>query len=246
MESLAKLSFVATSLVMLTVGGRLLWAWRRTRAVPELAIGLAYSLGMVGLFLTIAMTHRTLAGHDVFGAWYAGHCGIVLGQATLILGVWRIFRPNSARAAATAWTAVAVCAATMGWTFFRDEAYVYTEVDSYLLLTTAISVFSYSWIAGESLWYASQLNRRRALGLSDSLTVARFVLWGFGGGSVVVVSLLSIFSVAAYGEGLSHVPWIFMLTQGMLVISCTSTWFAFFPPVFYRRLFEASDQHVTA
>ena len=61
-----------------------------------------------------------------------------------------------------------------------------------------------------------------------------------------MISVLSIFSVAVYSEGLSHVPWIFALTQMVLVISCACTWFAFFPPIFYRRLFEASAQQATA
>ena len=54
MAVLAKVSFLATSLVLLVVGLRLLRVWRRTCQVPELTMGVAYVLGIAGLVLLVA------------------------------------------------------------------------------------------------------------------------------------------------------------------------------------------------
>ena len=50
---LTRLGFLVTNVVMMVVGVRLLWAWRRVRTAPELAIGIAYCLGTFGLVLLV-------------------------------------------------------------------------------------------------------------------------------------------------------------------------------------------------
>ena len=97
----------------------------------------------------------------------------------------------------------------------------------------------------ESLLYSKQLERRRGLGLSDTLSVWRFRLWGISGLAAAMTALLSLLSIQVYSLGLSRVPWIFAVTQLFLIVSSVGTWFAFFPPAFYPRMAQRSDTSPT-
>jgi hypothetical protein len=246
MEALAKLSFVVTSLVLLVLGLRLLWVWRRTRQTPELAIGLAYATGIAGLFLLVTAVRRAELGQPVMGLWIAGHVGIQAGQAALLVGIWRIFRPGSRRAAGLAAAGALLSVLAIALAASRRAPDLYTEVTPLILLTTGIPMLSYGWIAAESFLYAGRLRRRLAIGLTDTLTVWRFRRWGWGGVFAWCVSPLSLFSVLVYQQGLSHVLWIFGLSQLLLVAACSNTWLAFFPPAFYVRMAQRRDAPASA
>ena len=61
MEVLAKLGFLATNVVMFVVGVRLLWAWRRVRTAPELAIGITTTYSYMDLGGSIADSAQFLS-----------------------------------------------------------------------------------------------------------------------------------------------------------------------------------------
>jgi hypothetical protein len=241
MEVLAKLSFLVTSLLLLFVGVRLLWIWRRTREIPELVIGLAYSLGIVGLFLLIAAGTQARAGEDAFGLWLVGHVLVESGQAALVVGVWQIFRRSARWGAVCASACVALCVLNVAHAVWRGEIETYVQVNLHNLLTTGISVGVYLWIMVEALHYSALLRRRRAVGLADTLSVWRFLCWGVGGAAALPTPLLNVFSIVVYQQGLARVPWIFMVVQGFLIISSLGTWLAFFPPHRYKRWVGSFD-----
>jgi hypothetical protein len=240
-DALAKLCFLGTSLIMLVVGARLLWVWRRTRQIPELVVGIAYALGVLGLFTLITAGALSREGREVFSLWIFGHAAVMVGEAALVIGVWRIFHPKARWAARTAAFGIGICGLCIAVGALRGEVEAYAQINAVNLLTTAAGVFSYGWVATAALRYTSQLQRRRRLGLADTLIVWRFRLWGVSGTAAAMVSLLSLYSAIAYQVGLSRVPWIFMAVQGLLILSSWGTWFAFFPPAFYRRLAAARE-----
>ncbi len=245
MEALAKLSFVGTSVLMLVLGLRLLSVWRRTRQIPELAIGVAYVLGIGGLFLLVAADALILAGKDALGVFLCGHCAAQLSQAGLIVGVWRIFRPKQALGAVLATAGIGLCMASIAVAVFRGEAERYTEINAHQVLTTLLGVFSYGWIAVESLRYSAQLRRRRALGLADTLYLWRFRCWGVGGVTAATLGPLASSSVAICHSGVANVTWLFVTMQVLMIVTSTTTWFAFFPPAFYRRRAAAHGAEVS-
>jgi len=241
MDALAKLSFLATSLLLLFVGVRLLWVWRRTREIPELVIGLAYSLGIVGLFLLVAAGTRARAGEDAFGLWMTGHVLVESGQTALVVGVWQIFRRSARWAKACAGSVFVLCVLNVAHAAWRGEVETYAQVNGHNLLTTAIATGVYLWITVEALRYSTLLRRRRAVGLADTLSVWRFMGWGVGGAAAITTPLLNLYATAFYQQGLARVPWIFMVTSGFLIISSIGTWLAFFPPHRYKRWAESFD-----
>ena len=149
--------FVCTSLLLLGVGVRLLWVWRRTRMVPELAIGSSYVLGIVGLAFLVVADDIGRAGKDAFAAYLIGHLTIELSQAALILAAWRIFgrRPLWIPA-----IGIGMCAASMLNAMIRGETEQYSELNFNNLSNIFTGFYAYGWIALESLLYSKQLARR--------------------------------------------------------------------------------------
>ncbi len=242
MVAFSMASFVFTSTLLLVMGLRLLWVARRTRMVPELSIGLAYSLGTVGLAALVAASQMTLGGGNGYPIWIIGMATLMAAAAALIVGVWRIFQPSAGWAAALAGAGLLLCVVAVFAQLRPGVQPTYDGMDLGSGLARAAALFSYAWVAVESFRYSAQLRRRRAVGLADSLGVQRFLLWGVSGTLVGIVTCIAVYTQAVLHLGLAHVPEAFLVSQVLLIGSSLGTWFAFFPPGFYQRWAMAGDE----
>ncbi len=245
MESLAKLSFFATNLLMLSIGSRLILAWIRTRQMPELSIGLAYTLGTLGIAGLVVSSELARSGQENFLLWFAAQCLILASQSALVLGVWKIFRPMAFWATVAAMIGFLLNASGIGTAVWRSHPELFVELNPHNVITTLAALYSFAWLTFESLRYASLLKRRQRLGLANALHQSRFLCWGMGGIAAGMVAPLSLLSAAVYRVDLVQVNWIFLLTQLLLVVSSISTWLAFFPPAFYCRWVYGGEEHAS-
>jgi hypothetical protein len=232
-------SFLAVSLA---VGTRLLLLARRTRKLPELAMGLNFLVaGFIGYALLVAaeslyLFPKSLAGYGSF----FGVTGISFGGAFVCLFTQRVFRTNS-RVALTALVLLS------GW--FALSSYgswvlnVEKEQQGFGVWLgrwgSNVGMFAaYGWSTVESLRYYALMRRRVRIGLADPLVANRFLLWGIGTLATLLVSLLYI---GAQFLGHYEMPASLIGISSTLVLaSAIAEWLAFFPPRSYRERFVSA------
>ena len=230
--------FVTVSTV---VSARLLALWRRTRALPELLIGVTVAcLGPVGFGLLaggrmLAVESTALAA----ALTAAGSTAAVLGTISLSIFNWRVYRPDSlwvarmtAAGALVLLTALAIVASSQG--FARGEPLGWSQARGGMLSAVML------WGAIEAFRFYGAMRKRLRLGLADPLVTNRFLLWGLsswaagqGAGIAVVVQFLLGATALA-----SPVVVLTMSAHGL--VSALTMALAFMPPRFYRELFPAA------
>ena len=213
---------------------------RRTRAVPERLLALAFGgLFCVGYPLAGASRAPGLAlTHEGSLLFAMGAIGMVVGVSALGRFPYVVFRPDTPWARGLAvLIAVSGSAGGIGCAVAVTRASTQTEmvrnIQVWALALVGAVFAAYLWNALESLRYYGNMKRRVALGLATRETTHRFLLWALASGASVV-SLASIMVIRASGGAiLDPIP--------MAIISCTTfvtttCWcLAFFMPESYRR-----------
>lgn len=227
------------SVVGLIVCGRMLMLARRTREIPEFAMG--------GGLLSIMVLGAPLSGisqmPNLQGSYLGDGlliCGLAfcdIGIWLLYLFTWKVFRPSAAWARAVIYgLAVSLVVLTIFQLSSTFEGGTASEIrvrtQPYGLTFIAVVVLNFLWGSIESLYYYRQMLRRLALGLASPVVVNRFLLWGIGG-ATAVVTCLGLMVVTALGKNLLHDP----LGQLMLGIGASlvaTCWYlTFLPPRAY-------------
>lgn len=229
----ATLAFVVVSAL---VGTRLLRLARRTRQVPELALGLAFVLVgavgyPVGLLSILAGVPEPLAR----GMFAVANLSTAVGSAAVFVFTAAVFRPEARWARTLVWLAAVLLAVQAAFGIARaiaaDPAR-FGEPDLGFSARQAITAFSYGWTAWEAFRYRALLVRRLALRLADSVVVNRFMLWAIAGvGAFAGSSVMSAVSLAGVP------PWQDPIALGAVGLggftSAVCAWLAFMPPRAY-------------
>lgn len=233
MGAFALLGFGAFVAVSLSVGLRLLLLARRTREVPELAIGgalFAGGLGYCGFISAFAL--RALPDLAVRPVHAIAAGGLDIGILALVLGVWRVFRPGS-RVAAGGFIATAAAltlhfAASLA--SFDPSGH---RTPFVFWLFNAVGASAYGWSAFECFRYHGLLRRRARLGLVDDDLVNRFLLWALAGSCGFLLFAVGMLNRIAANGGVHTAV---LLSQSILGLGAgVCIWLAFFPPAFYVR-----------
>lgn len=228
------------------VGLRLLGLARRTRRLPELAIGASLLLlGGVGYPLTILA--RNGVGGPEGSEWLLG-AGFLfenVASAAMALATWRTFRPDARWARALfAALAAALGSSWVAQAIAGDFAPGAAPSPLYWL-AFAGRALPFAWSAAESWHYHAKLQKRLALGLADPVVTDRFRLWALNTTSVSIA--FAIFGVAvAQGIPVSSSPGVLASSSIVGLISGVSMWLAFLPPEWYLRRFEGAGAAVAA
>lgn len=229
-------SFIAVSLVL---GVRLLALARRTRQLPELAIGLNFALaGAVGYSLLLAAESLRLFPDRFAGlASFAGVTCISVGAAAIGLFSQRVFRPGSAAARAllaalTSWLALGVYGS---WVLHVEQTA--TGAGAWLgrWAPNLGMLAAYAWSSGEPLRYWKLMRRRATVGFGDPLVANRLLLWGAGTLAVSTVTALHLLAQLAGHYELP--PALVPLASLLVLATAILEWLAFFPPRAYRVRF---------
>lgn len=238
-EILGMIGFGSFLAVSLAVGTRLLLLARRTRKLPELAMGLNFLLaGFIGYALLVAaeslhLFPERLAGYGSF----VGVTGISLGGVLVCLFTQRVFHAHSR-------VALAALLLLGGW--FALSSYgawvlnVEKEQQGFGFWLgrwgTNLGMFAaYGWSTGESLRYYALMRRRVRIGIGDPLVANRFLLWGIGTLATLLVALLYI-GTQLFGH--YELPASLIgVSSTLVLVSAIAEWLAFLPPRSYRERF---------
>jgi hypothetical protein len=221
-------------------GARLLWLARRTRQLPELALGSSLLLmGAIGYPLAVA-ARRGAFGADATAAWVlAGALAIQnLGCFGAFVLNWRVFRPGARWAAGLTATGGAVFVASVAAPIFAAGASGPDYDGGWYYAGLGARTAGFAWAAVESLRYHGLMRRRLALGLADPVVTDRFRLWGIA--SAATVAGFAIFLAGRLaGPHMGESPPVLAATSCVGLVAATSLWLAFLPPAAYLRRLAA-------
>lgn len=236
---LSILGFVLFVGVNFVVGSKLLLLAKRTREVPEFAIGAATFAGGIGYcFYVLAIATPTASGALRFPTFVAAISCLDLGVVFQLLGVWRVFRPSKSWAAAAFVVGAALLAIHFVVAIVHYEPSGARGVLAFWLFN-GVAAASYAWASVECFRYHDILRKRARLGLSEPEMVHRVLLWGCAGTSALLLMGLAMLNRSLNEVGID--PRI-MAGQSLLgIIGSMSIWLAFFPPAAYLRMLLGSE-----
>jgi hypothetical protein len=249
-ELLALASAVAFVAVGATVGTKLLWLARRTRALPETLVGASLFLlsAVAWPLLLVVSAPEPPPGAVLRAAWAGAALAMAFGWSGVFLFTWRVFRPGVGWGRWLAGLGISVelaagLAGVVRAVGLADPLELRTASASGLVLLLGALVV-YAWTAFESFHYRALLRRRIPLGLADPLVADRFGLWGytglFGFGSIAPAVLAQL----SGGDPNSLASHLVVGVFGLL--SSVVLYIAFLPPAAYVRHVRARAQSLAS
>ncbi len=246
MQLLAAVATLAFVVISALVGVRLLLLARRSGAVPELALGLAFFLvGALGYPLGLLSVAPGLPEPAARALFALSQLATGVGSAAVFVFTRGVFRPDAAWARWLVRVAALVLALQTAFGVARAieaDATQFATPDFGFSLRQAVTAFSYAWTALEAFRYRALLVRRLAFGLAEIEVVNRFLLWAIAG----IGAFAGSFTMSAVSLG-GALPWEDPLALsavglgGLVAALCTAL--AFTPPRAYlawvRARFEA-------
>jgi hypothetical protein len=225
--------------VLWALSVRLARAANRSRALPELLVGIYFLLVPVGISLSIRVGR-----FDPEAAWIvraASNLLFTAGGVALTLFAWSVFRRDARWARVLAFAGSAALLLT--WAIAIPLGIYASDLSLFLLLPVYVS---YVWVFAESLRSFLAFRRRERLGLADPVVVNRFLLFAIWTGSVGAITLLgvggSILHVARGtfhdGGGLAD-PLILGVTRLLALPIAVSIFLTFLAPARYHAWLRA-------
>jgi len=237
MTSLLAVGALAMIAVDAVVGVRLLMLARRTRQIPEAALGTAFLLlGAIGYPLT-TLARRGVFSSDTVNAALTGSGLLVQDIAGLavVLATAQTFRGGSRRArVAVAVAAVWFAASWLGQ--LVTSGFGPLEANFAYAAGLAARTAAFGWASFEAFRAYGQGRKRLRLGLAEPLVVDRFLLFGLGMGGVFAAFVVFIIGRLTTANP-SAAVWVLAATGVLGIAAAIPTWLAFVPPAAYRRRF---------
>ena len=234
-------STVAFCAISAVVGARLLLLWRRTRARPELLLGvgifLTASLGY-GLMIGASIARQGLASPPPILTWVTG-AGWILhdaGVVCVVAFVLHVFRPGVRWARMLA--VLLLCCLGLGLLLYaQGGGFVHGRTEGFGFWISFAAIGSYPlWGATEALVYWRRMQRRREIGLADPLVTNRFLLWGIAS-LCTAAAVWSVTFPALLGLPLARqqelMPITLFVTAWFGTGAVIAYWLAFLPPRWY-------------
>ena len=221
------------------VGIRLLVLAYRTRGVEELLCACGFTfIGLLGYPASIASGYGMgTVGDVIFPAYLWGTIWTNLGIWSFYAFTWRVFRPAERWALGFTLAAGVVLATgcianivTLLTSPANASSFEVTHGWTRLLQVGSVSCFA--WTTWEAARQYFMSHKRRAIGLGDSVSSNRFLLWGVFGGSTLILS--GVFAVIHHlGIPSATSPMMHVTTAVMGLISSVAIYLAFLPPKAY-------------
>jgi len=228
MTQMLGLGILAMVLADAVVGVRLLSLARRTRQLPELALGSALLLlGVAGYPLSIA-ARRGLGGEEWAGPLLVTALA-AQNLACLCIHVtnWRVYRPASLPARCAVGAAALAFAASL---LLPSDC----DAGAWYYVGYAARLTAFVWAAAEAFAYHARLRRRLRLGLADPVVVDRFRLWAIATSTTCVGFLVFLYGRLGPTSVAESAP-VLIATSLVGILAGTTIWLAFLPPEAYLR-----------
>ena len=248
MQLLALPGFVAFFFVSLWVGARMLAQWRRTRALPELLLGLGVlGIGPVGFGLVMLAAAAGARQPDA-PSLLAGLSALAVGGGASAKAIfnWKIYHPGSRAVAAVAFAAIALLVvAIVGDALTTGFAPAAWMQPGWMLVRQGVQIGVLLWGACEALGWWLRMRRRLRIGIADPLVANRFLLWGIGAGMAGSGSLIGMLVGLAYGQPMSELPLLTLVLSLCGLVSAVALWLAFAAPEWWKLRIRNQAQNAS-
>jgi hypothetical protein len=237
-QVLGAVGLLAFAVSSVTIGVRLLLLGRRTRGIPELAIGSGFVVGCIFGYVpeTIVLSTDVMSPARESLVLAVTQVAIRLAAISVLVFTWKVFRANEDWAKGFAiLIAVALAMSWVAFPYTRIEAQSGRDIFWYDFFAVARSA-AIAWGAFESLIYYAGSRRRLSLGLADALVTNRFLLWGIGLASLTLL-MASTLLASAVGIDPAVPGWVLLESLAGLVGAAT-LWLTFFPMKAYKAFVE--------
>jgi len=220
------------ALVGLAAGLRALGLARRTRRLPEAAVGLALLLyGPFG-YVPVVLGRQLGNGSGAVASATVlmGVVAQTLGAACLYLFIWRLFAAH--RRTGLAWLLLALallCTGAVADVTFRLWAALDGGGWSYLGSVGA-RTGALLWASVESLRWHARMRRRQRLGLAHPVEAQRFLLWAVASGAGGAAMLLWVAVLEWTGVSPATQPAANAAISVLALGAAGALWLTFFPP----------------
>jgi len=240
--ALLGLSALASVVVSLVLGVRLLRLWSRSRQLPELAIGSSFIFaGVMGYIATVFGNPGTVALPDAVAYWVmvSGIGLISVGVGLTYFFVWKVFRPDAAWARWLFWVASVTLLLTVAP--ISGDSGVVVQVNIMTVVGDLVRFGGGAWGACESLRYFGLMRKRMRVGLAEPAVTNRFLLWGgasLATGTIFLVTSTAVRLALSPADG-SVTPGVMTLISLLTLVTAVSQWLAFLPPARYTCWIES-------
>ncbi len=237
MELFSLASFLAVLIVGTTVGCRLLLMARRTRKLPELAIGIACLTMAVGGVMLSPIIYFADSWPDwlIFAISITSKIVFAVGAAAICFVSWQVFRPGRVWAACACAVASLAMLAAILVQALRGDATTHWALLPENHVLWWVRIAAYAWAGFESLRYAAMMRRQARLGLGDPLVAAQIRLWGVA--SSAIAAMVTLWAVAPHLGHISVRDWPtgMFVANSLGLVAASSLHLAFLPPLAWRR-----------
>jgi hypothetical protein len=243
---------IAQTIFLLTafgVGGLLLSRAHRSGDRHQRLLGwhliLAMGVGYLLLSIAIATIELGIEMNPTLRGVLVGLGNLATGAglcATLIF-TREVFRPESTWARATVWLLAGLMAAGFA-VYGLTGGFPSARYDSWGAATMMAGIVGTNvWVSWEPLRYYLLMRRRLKLGLAEPLVVDRFLLWGVGSASRLVLVLFGVGSALFVRNlepdaALALAKLVLVGTSICGLVASISYWLAFHPTPAYQRWVE--------
>ncbi len=244
MGSIVWVGFIAFFVASLAVGIHLLTLWWRTRALPELLIGLGVlGIGPVGFGLsTVGTRMLERNGDDMTAQAIMIASTVALYGGTIAKGVfnWRVYHPSSTPVRTVIYAGIGLLALGFIARLLVFGGRPPSPSHPLALSQSLVQIAVLLWGSYEAIRYFSMMRKRIALGMADPVVCNRFLLWGIGAFAAGFGSLLAtgVRLVIAPEAAAPLEPWVLASSSAHGSVAAVAMWLAFVPPSAYVRWIE--------
>ena len=248
MQLLALPGFLAFFFVSLWVGVRMLAQWGRTRALPELLLGLGVlGIGPIGFGLIMLAAAAGASKPDA-PSLLAGFSALAVGGGAAAKAIfnWKIYHPSSRAVAAVSLVSIALLVVAIVGdarsTGFAPAAWMQP---GWMLVRQSVQIGVLLWGSGEALRWWLRMRRRLRIGIADPLVANRFLLWGIGAGMAGSGSLIGMLVGLVYGQAMNELPLLTLVLSLCGLVSAVALWLAFAAPEWWKLWIRNQAQNAS-
>jgi hypothetical protein len=168
--------------------------------------------------------------------YFAARLALDLGMILFAMFIWKVFRGED-RWGGWLVAGIGACLLTgiMGSVWVGDWEGMLPISNPWFWPAWLAGVISYAWMAVEGFHHHRRSRQRQRLGLCDAVTCERFRLWTIAGAIWLLVQWITVYQYIEYETTQEWGVFIGTLVGFFEIIPAVVTWFAFYPPAFYRH-----------
>jgi hypothetical protein len=232
MEGDAYLGELASGIIYLLAGTRLVLLGVRTGEAPERLLGASFlAFGVSGVLYSIAVFESLAAFWTPLN--FAARVAFLPSAVLVAVFTARVFRPDDRWARWLVRGVAVLLVAGVGGSALKGDWEGFSLSNVWFWLEWVGYTLPFGWAAAEALHQHLQARRRVSVGLCEPSVCNRMFLWSLYGLIQILSNFVVIGQYAAYErENVFSSAWD-LLYGGTILAALVVMWFAFFPPKIY-------------